>query len=300
MELSARRLRRAVQVRLIGFAAFEGNVDESERGTDMMDLSVALQSASILLREGVEAMLVVAALAAFLRRSGAVAELKAVYLGATLAILASVLAAIVFNVFLGGAHDDRLEAAVMVLASGLMFYMSGWLFLRQNPGAWNAALRRSAERAISSGASLSLAAIAFLAVFREGGETVLFLHALARSSGGWSAGLNIGLLAAVVGLLALYAAMQWLAFRLPLRPVFLLTSAFLFLMGLRFIGGAVQELQEQAIISYNALAAPDWVIGLGINPTWEAVAAQLAVAVIAAASTLAMYARRPAVIVAAE
>ena len=63
-------------------------------------------------------------------------------------------------------------------------------------------------------------------------------------------------------------------------------------MGLRFIGGAVQELQEQAIISYDALAAPDWLIGLGINPTWEAVAAQLAVAVIAAASTLAMYSRR--------
>ncbi len=216
----------------------------------MIDFSVALQSASILLREGVEAMLVIAALAAFLRRSGALAELKAIYLGAMLAILASVLAAIVFDVFLGGAHDDRLEAAVMLLASVLMLYMSGWLFL----------------------------------------------HALARSSGGWNAGLNVGLLAAFAGLFVLYAAMQWLAFRLPLRPVFLLTSAFLFLMGLRFIGGAVQELQERAILSYDALAAPDWLIALGVNPTWEAVAAQLAVAVIAAASTLAMYGRRPAAV----
>jgi high-affinity iron transporter len=266
----------------------------------MIDLSVALQSASILLREGVEAMLVIAALAAFLRRSGATAELRAIYLGAVTAILASVLAAVVFDVFLGGAHDDRLEAAVMLLAAALMLYMSGWLFLRQNPRAWNATLHRSAERAMSSGTSLSLASIAFLAVFREGGETVLFLHALARSSGGWNASLNVGLLGAFVGLLALYAAMQWLAFRLPLRPVFLLTSGFLFLMGLRFIGGAVQELQEQAIISYDALAAPDWLIGLGLNPTWEAVVAQLAVAVFVAASTLVMYARRPAVMLAAE
>jgi len=266
----------------------------------MINLSVALQSASILLREGLEAMLVIAALAAFLRRSGAVAELKAVYLGATLAILASVLAAVVFDLFLGGAHDDRLEAVVMLLASALMFYMSGWLFLRQNPGAWNATLRRSAERAISSGTSLSLASIAFLAVFREGGETVLFLHALARSSGGWSAGLGIGLLAALVGLLALYAAMQWLAFRLPLRPVFLLTSAFLFLMGLRFIGGAIQELQEQALLSYDDVTVPDWLLSLGVNPTWEAFAAQFAVAAIAVASTLAMYYRRPATMVAAE
>jgi high-affinity iron transporter len=266
----------------------------------MIDLSVALQSASILLREGVEAMLVIAALVAFLRRSGATTELKAIYLGAVTAILASVLAAVVFNAFLGGAHDDRLEAAVMLLAAALMLYMSGWLFLRQNPVSWNATLRHSAEHAISSGTSLSLALIAFLAVFREGGETVLFLHALARSSGGWSVGLNVGLLAEVAGLFALYAAMQWLAFRLPLRPVFLLTSGFLFLMGLRFIGGAVQELQEQAIISYDALAAPDWLVGLGLNPTWEAVAAQSAVAAIAAASTLVMYARRPVVMVAAE
>jgi high-affinity iron transporter len=266
----------------------------------MIDISVALQSASILLREGVEAMLVIAALAAFLRRSGAVAELKTIYFGAVLAILASVVAAVVFDVFLGGAHDDRLEAAVMLLASVLMLYMSGWLFLRQNPQAWNATLHRSAERAISSGTSLSLASIAFLAVFREGGETVLFLHALARASGGWNAGLNVGLLAAFAGLFALYLAMQWLAFRLPLRPVFLLTSAFLFLMGLRFIGGAVQELQEQAIISYDALSVPDWLIGLGLNPTWEAVGAQFIIAAIAAGSTLAMYSRRPVAMVAAE
>src|SRR6266568_7554016 len=258
----------------------------------MIDLSVALQSASILLREGVEAMLVIAALAAFLRRSGAIAELKAIYLGAITAILASVLAAVVFDVFLDGAHDDRLEAAVMLLAAALMLYMSGWLFLRQNPVSWNATLHRSAERAVSSGTALSLASIAFLAVFREGGETVLFLHALARSSGGWSAGLNVGLLAALVGLFALYGAMQWLAFRLPLRPVFLLTSAFLFLMGLRFIGGAVQELQEQAIIPYDTVAVPDWLVALGINPTWQAFGAQCVIAAVAAASTLA-YSRRP-------
>src|SRR6266571_5316343 len=266
----------------------------------MIDLSVALQSASILLREGVEAMLVIAALAAFLRRSGAVAQLRAIYLGAALAIIASVLAAVVFDLFLGGAHVDQQEAVVMLLASVLMLYMSGWLFLRQNPAAWNASLHRSAERAVSSGTALSLASIAFLAVFREGGETVLFLHALARSSGGWNASLNVGLLAALVGLFALYGAMQWLAFRLPLRPVFLLTSAFLFLMGLRFIGGAVQELQEQAILSYDALAAPDRLLALGVSPTWEGFGAQFAVAGVAVASTLVMYYRRPAAMVAAE
>ncbi|MGQ0682345.1 FTR1 family iron permease [Bradyrhizobium sp.] len=259
----------------------------------MNGLSLALQSGSILLREGIEAMLVIAALAAFLRRGGATTELKAIYLGTGTAILASVLAAIVFDVFLGGAHEDRLEAAVMLLASVLMLYTSGWLFLRQNPGAWNATLQLSARRAMSSGTSLSLALIAFLAVFREGGETVLFLHALARSSGGWNAGLGAGLIAATVCLLLLYGAAQGLAFRLPLRPVFLLTSAFLFLMGLRFIGGAIQELQEQAMLPYDSVTVPDWLVSLGVNPTWEALGVQLAVAVLAVGSILAMSGRHP-------
>ena len=60
---------------------------------------------------------------------------------------------------------------------------------------------------------------------------------------------------------------QRLARRLPLRPLFLVTSAFLFIMGLRLIGGAVQELQEQLYIPYDVIALPEWLIWLGINPT---------------------------------
>jgi high-affinity iron transporter len=258
----------------------------------MNEVSVAVQSASILLREGIEAMLVVSALAAFLRRACGTLELRAVYAGVASAVLASVLAAIVFDVFLGGAHDDRMEAAVMLIAVGLMLYMSGWLFLRQDPRAWNAALQASARRAMGAGASTSLGLIAFLAVFREGSETVLFLHALARANGGWTSGFFAGLAAALMLIGSIYVAIQWLAFRFPLRPIFLLTSTFLFLMGLRFIGGAMQELQEQTIVPYDGVTLPDWLLALGINPTWEALGAQLVVAMIAIAGTLVLYGRR--------
>jgi high-affinity iron transporter len=174
-----------------------------------------------------------------------------------------------------------------------MLYMSGWLFLRQNPRVWQAHVQRSAERALSSGTAVGLALIAFLAVFREGGETVLFLHALAGTSGGWNAGLVGGLIGAALCLVVLYAAMQWLALRLPLRPVFLVTSAFLFLMGLRFVGGAIQELQEQVLIPYDAAKLPDWLVSLGLNPTWEALGAQLIIAVVAVAGTLILHSSRP-------
>jgi len=217
-------------------------------------LSDALQSGSILLREGLEALLVISALSAFLQRAGQGEKIRTLNLGAGLAILASFGMAAIFQAFYGGEHDDRIEAGVMLLAAGLMFYMSGWLFLKQDPRRWQADLRAAADKALESTTSLSLAAVAFLAVFREGGETVLFLHALAKTSGGWNTGLVLGLVAASVILAVLYVAIRTFAMRLPLRPVFLVTSAFLFVMALRFLGGAIKELQEMQILGNTPLA----------------------------------------------
>ncbi|MCP8937715.1 FTR1 family protein [Alsobacter sp. SYSU M60028] len=260
----------------------------------MFSLSIALQSGAILLREGLEALLVIAALAAFLRRAGADAAIRALYAGAGLAILASLGAAVVFELFLNGAHDDRVEAVVMIVAAALMLYMSGWLFLRQDPHAWTAELKASADRALSRGASVSLGLIAFLAVFREGGETVLFIHALAGTSGGWTPGLLAGLIGAAAILAAIAVVMQQVAVRLPLRPVFVATSALLFVMGLRFIGGAIQEMQEQGYLPVHDLdRLADTLLALGFNATWEAVGAQIAVGLAAVASVAAVLLARP-------
>ena len=259
----------------------------------MNELSAALQSGSILLREGLEALLVIAALAAFLRRAGVPEKVRPLYLGGAAAILASIGAAVIFEVFFEGNHNDYVEAGVLVIASGLMLYMSGWMYLRQDPRAWMSEMRGHAERALDSGTTLSLAAIAFLAVFREGGETVLFLHALATSAGGWGVGLIAGLVGAAVCLAVIFYAMQKLALMLPLRPVFLVTSAFLFIMGLRFVGAALTELQERTVVSFTPAPFPNWLTDLSGNASWEAIGLQLAIALIAVASTAALRMRRP-------
>ncbi len=144
-----------------------------------MQSSVFIQAAAILFREGLEALLVIAALAAFLRRAGAADRISALYAGAGAALLASFGLAWVFAKFFDGVHSDLIEAAVIAAAALLLFYMSGWLFVRQNPQVWKAELDRMANRALGSGTTISLAGIAFLAVFREGAETILFLYALA-------------------------------------------------------------------------------------------------------------------------
>ncbi len=266
----------------------------------MNGLSAALQAGSILLREGLEALLVIAALAAFVKRAGVPEKVRPIYLGAALAVLASFGAAVAFELFFEGEHNDFVEAGVMAVAAALMLYVSGWLFLRQDPKAWMNELRQHAERALTSGTAASLGIIAFLAVFREGGETILFLHALATASGGWTVGLIGGLIGAAVCLAAIFYAMGKLAVILPLRPLFLVTSAFLFLMGLRFVGGAIQELQEQTVVSYTAVKVPAWLETIGVNPTWEAIGTQLAIVAIAVVSMIVLRLRRPRSPVAAQ
>lgn len=267
----------------------------------MSMFSLAAQSGLILLREGLEALLVISALAAFLHRAGAGEKRKVLYLGAGFAVLASIAGAIVFEIFLGGAHDDRVEAVVMLVAAALMFYVSGWLYLKQDPRAWQAGLRDIADRALSAGTTLSLGAIAFLAVFREGAETILFLHALAVSAGGWNAGFWIGLACAALGLAAIWVGIDAFAARLPLKPLFLATSAFLFVMGLRFVGGAIQELQELQLLAYTESPVAGLMDALGFNPTVEALAVEgMLVALAVAGAVFARAKARRATLAAAE
>lgn len=259
----------------------------------MTDGSTFVQAFTILFREGLEALLVIAALAAFLRRAGAGERIASIYLGALAAVVASFGMAWVFETYYDGNHSDLFEAGVMLVAAALMFYMSGWLFLRQDPRAWQADLNRMAEKALGAGTVLSLAGIAFLAVFREGAETVLFLHALAKGANGFDASLLTGLAVATAALAAMFVAMQWLALRLPLRPMFLITSAFLFFMGLRMVGQAFQELQEQQLVSFTTEGVPAFVSEWGLsNGSWEALGTQLAILLAAVAAGLVMLMRR--------
>jgi len=240
-----------------------------------------VQAAVILLREGLEAMLVIAALAAYLKKAGAAERLTALYTGAVVAIFASLVAAYLFQTLNEGQHNDLLEAFVILAAAALMLYVSGWLMVRQDPRAWQAYLKERAEGALAQGTAWAIALLAFLAVFREGAETVLFIYALAGSSGGWSAGLLAGLAAGAVGLVILFFVINAVATRLPLRAVFIVTSALLFVMAIKMIGDAIQEFQEQLIVPSNPIASLGWMLQYGLNPTREALLAQGAVILLA-------------------
>ena len=229
--------------------------------------SAFIQAAVILLREGLEAMLVIAALAGYLTKAGAAHRIQALYGGALAAVGASIIAAWLFAVLNSGEHSDVLEGIIILVAAALMLYVSGWLMVKQDPRGWQEYLAHKADHALSQDTVWAVGALAFLAVFREGAETVLFINALAKTEGGWSAGLFAGLAAATAGLVVLFYFINLIARKLPLRPLFIITSAFLFAMAIKFIGEAVQEFQEQAIITVTEVKGSAFLSAIGLNPS---------------------------------
>src|ERR1700709_2564596 len=246
--------------------------------------SAFIQAAVILLREGLEAMLVIAALAGYLTKAGAGHRINALYAGALAAVGASIIAAWLFAVLNSGEHSDVLEGIVIMVAAALMLYVSGWLMVKQDPRGWQDYLAHKADSALAQDTVWAVGALAFLAVFREGAETVLFINALAGAEGGWSAGLFAGLGGAATGLVVVFYFINLIARKIPLRPLFIITSAFLFAMAIKFIGEAVQEFQEQSILPFTELKSAGWLGDIGLNPTVEAVSAQLLVIVFALAT----------------
>lgn len=246
--------------------------------------SAFIQAAVILLREGLEAMLVIAALAAYLTKAGGGHRVKSLYAGALAAIGVSIIAAWLFAMLNSGQHSDLMEGVIILFAAALMLYVSGWLMVKQDPHGWKEYLAAKADNALAQDTAWAVAALAFLAVFREGAETVLFINALATTEGGWSVGLFGGLAAATLGLAVLFYFINLIAQKIPLRPLFIITSAFLFAMAIKFIGEAVQEFQEQSILPFTQVAGADWLSAIGLNPTVEALSLQLLVILFALAT----------------
>src|SRR6201995_5289244 len=261
-----------------------GVEDKTSENTGSLMSSAFIQAAVILLRGGLAALLVIAALAGYLTKAGAGHRIQALYGGALAAVGASIIAAWLFAVLNSGEHSDVLQGIIIIVAAGLMLYVSGWLMVKQDPRGWQDYLAHKADTALAQDTVWAVGALAFLAVFREGAETVLFINALATAEGGWGAGLFAGLGVATVGLVVLFYFINLIAQRIPLRPLFIITSAFLFAMAIKFIGEAVQEFQEQAIVPVTELKGAGWLGAIGLNSTVEALSIQLLVILFALAT----------------
>jgi len=245
----------------------------SDRGSP---LNLFVQSFIILLREGLEAILIVGALMTFLSKMGASHRKRDIHIGVGAAVGASLLTAVALETIfvLSPAHREALEGGTMVLATAVLFYVSYWLLSKMEVVKWNHFVKSKVQDALDSGSALALASAAFLAVYREGFETVLFYKALFVAGGNGTMPVLAGILAGSVVLVAVYIAINRFGVRLPLKPFFAITSAFLYYMAFVFAGKGIAELQEGDLIGTTIVSWAPRIPALGIYPTAESLGAQ--------------------------
>lgn len=247
--------------------------------------SLFVWALTIILREGFEALIIVAAVVAYLVKTGnAKAMGKVVYSSVGVAVILSFVMAWLMNVIFGeaaGQKRELMEGITMLIAVGLLFYVGFWLLSNAGAKKWNDYIKSHVSDSISSGSTTALWWTVFLAVFREGAETVLFYQALifgAKDSAGYSmiaAGFVIGL----VVLLVVYFLFKIFAVKIPIKPFFIFTSAIIFYMSIVFVGKGVGELVEGKIFIptiINGLSFPDWMRDwLGLQPYYESLVPQI-------------------------
>jgi len=258
----------------------DAGLENAERtlGDTFSPANLFLQSFIILLREGLEAILIVGALMTFLAKMGAAHRKRDIHIGVGAAVGASFLTALALETIfqITPAKREALEGATMVVATVVLFYVSYWLLSKMEVAKWNHFVKSKVQDALTSGSGLALATAAFLAVYREGFETVLFYKALFLTGGQGGGTMPIlgGILVGSVVMVGVYIAINRFGLRLPLKPFFGVTSAFLYYMAFVFAGKGVAELQEGGFIPTTILPGAPRLPALGIYPTVESLLVQ--------------------------
>ncbi|MFT3850357.1 MAG: FTR1 family iron permease [Propionivibrio sp.] len=249
----------------------------------------------IILREGLEALLIVAAIVAYLVKNGHRDKQPLIRQSVYVALGASLVTAFLFQLLFAnsGASRELLEGVTMLIAVLMLFSMSYWLLSKIEARHWKAYLEGKLSRSLSKGSLVGLWLTSFLAVYREGAETVLFYFALFgdASSPGDTAYILAGFAVGCVLLLAAYLAMRYSIVRLPLKPFFLVTGSFMYLMAFVFAGKGVLELIEGKLFQPTLLSGVPEIGWLGIYPYAETLMPQ-AVLIVAALVALWVMARR--------
>jgi high-affinity iron transporter len=263
--------------------------DQKLGGTSLSPTAAATSAFIILLREGLEAILLLAAIVAFLVKAGRRDALRYIHAGWIAALALGIVTWFVarFVVSVSGASREMTEGVTALASAGILLYVGWWLHDKSHASAWRQFIDQRLAGALSRGTVGALASLSFLAVYREVFETVLFYEALWVQAGDAAHGALFAGFAAGGAVLAVTA---WLIFRygvrLPIGLFFGVSAAFLALLAVVFAGQGVKALQEAGAIAVTAIDFPR-ISALGVFPTVQSLAAQACVVLV----VLAVFAR---------
>lgn len=243
---------------------------------ELADAGSFFSSFIIIVREGFEAFLIIGAILTLLTKQGQPERKKYVHFGWISAAIAGLLSYVVFThaVTLTGATRETIEAVCTGLAAVVLFYVSFWLLNQAERGRWEGFLKSQAKSLTANQSKTgALYLLAFIAVYREAAETVLFYAALGASSPSTTT-VVAGFVTGVVVLSVVCAAIMRFGVRLPMRKFFLSTSTLMILISIVLVGKSVKELVEAGYVKPTLLPWMPTVDALGIYHYGESVAAQ--------------------------
>jgi high-affinity iron transporter len=259
-------------------------------------LTTFLAAFAILLREGLEALLVVIAMVAFLRRAERPDALRYVHGGWVAALVAGAAtwAVATYALSISGQSRELTEGFGALLAALVLLSVGVWMHGKAQADEWRRYIAEKMQGAMSRGSAWFLFGLAFVVVYREVFETILFYAAL------WSAGNSASLLAGALVAAAALAVIAWAMLRLsrtlPIAQFFRFSAMLIAVLAVVLAGKGVAALQEAGLIGITQLSFVPRIDLLGLFPTLEAVGAQLAMAAALAIGFRSASRPRPAVV----
>ena len=264
-----------VEQRVASLNALFGEVESALAPDKSSAVSTFVGAATILLREGLEALLIVVAMLAFLNRGGRAEMTRPVHYGWISALIGGVATwwAASELITISGATRELTEGFGSVLAALVLLFVGIWMHGKAQADEWQRYIRQKMGNAVAGGSAWFLFLLAFIAVYREIFETILFYVALAAE--GNIGALVAGAVSGAVVLAGLAIAMLKFSQRLPISKFFAYSSALVAVLAVVLAGKGVAALQEAGLMGVTPVAVPRISI-LGLFPTREVVVAQLA------------------------
>ena len=264
-----------LEQRIANLNALFGEVESALSPDKSSAVSTFVGAATILLREGLEALLIVVAMLAFLKRGGRAEMTRPVHYGWISALVGGLATwwAATELITVSGATRELTEGFGSVLAALILLFVGIWMHGKAQADEWQRYIREKMGNAVAGGSAGFLFLLAFIAVYREIFETILFYVALAAE--GNVGALVAGALSGAVLLAGIAIAMLKFSQRLPISKFFAYSSALVAVLAVVLAGKGVAALQEAGLMGVTPVDVPR-ISMLGLFPTREVVFAQLA------------------------
>ena len=237
-------------------------------------------AALILLREGVEALLIIMALLTVTRKSEQTKASKWIVTGSVIGIVLSIALAFIFKAIFEnlGSTRELTEGIVGIGSVILMIIVGIWLHSKSSLDSWQNFINKNMDKAMSTGSIVTFGLVAFLSVFREGAETIIFYLGIVGKISTWSLILGIIVASVILALIAIFfnQITKWI----PIHRLFFIMSLFIFILAFKILGVSIHTLQILNIVPQHTINHLPFIDLIGFYPTYETLIPQLALVIL--------------------